>query len=139
LLCPSCLIKNIDDFARNATDDPSAVRVNIQGEILGSEISLGVEINHNPQCAMLRHAGQSQSIDSVEASTYDRPPAIDPADHQFKVERLDGKRRKGRTVEYLVKWLGDPENESTWEKKKDIDPDIVSAYEANLMLGHDQV
>jgi hypothetical protein len=49
------------------------------------------------------------------------------------------KWRKGKTVEYLVKWLGYPESESTWEKKKDIDPDTIAAYESNLMLGHDQV
>jgi len=49
------------------------------------------------------------------------------------------KRQIGRAVQYLVKWLGYPHSENTWEKKRDIDPDTVAAFEANFMLAHDQV
>jgi hypothetical protein len=126
----------------------------MQAENPGSEISLDVEIsftlgdagdnealhsNHSPQDAMLGHTEQRQSINTAEASDYDRPPAVDPEHGRFEVEKLVGKRRVGRTVQYLVKWLGYPDSENTWEKKRDIDPDPVAAFEANLMLAQDQI
>jgi hypothetical protein len=35
--------------------------------------------------------------------------------------------------------MGYPEDENTWEKKKDIDADAVAAYEASLLLAQDQI
>jgi hypothetical protein len=37
-----------------------------------------------------------------------------------------------------VKWLGYPDSENTWEKRKDIDSDTVAAFEADLLLAQDQ-
>jgi hypothetical protein len=42
----------------------------------------------------------------------------------------------GKTVSYLVKWLGYPDSKNTWEKRKDID--LVAAFEADLLLAQDQ-
>jgi hypothetical protein len=36
------------------------------------------------------------------------------------VERLLAKRQFNRQPEYLVKWLGEPDSESTWERERDI-------------------
>jgi len=98
----------------------------------------GLNSNRNPWGVMLRHTlrhtEQRKSFDSAEALAYDRPPAIDPEDSKWKVEKLVKKRRIGRTVQYLVKWLGYPDSEKTWEKRKDIDPETVAAFEASLLL-----
>jgi hypothetical protein len=119
-------------------------------ESLGTELSLHAEIkfapgddqvlhsNYSPQGAMLLQTEEVQSINAIEASAHGRPPAIDPEDNQWKVEKLVNKRRIGRTVQYLVKWLGYPDSENTWEKRKDIDPDTVVAFEADLLLAQDQ-
>jgi hypothetical protein len=130
-------------------DNISAVRSNMQDENLGSELSLHVDIkfapgndgddevphsNPSPQRAMSEQAEDIQSINTTEASCYDRPSAIDPEDNQYRVEKLVGKRRLERTFEYEVKWQGYPDSENTWEKRKDIDPDIVAAYETSLLL-----
>jgi len=44
---------------------------------------------------------------------YDQPPALDPEDNQWRVEKLVEKRRIGRAVKYLVKWLGYPDSENS--------------------------
>jgi len=62
----------------------------------------------------------------------DRPPAIDPEDNQWEVERLVSKRRIGRVVWYMVKWRGYPASENTWKKKKDNHHKIVAACEVKL-------
>jgi Chromo (CHRromatin Organisation MOdifier) domain len=67
----------------------------------------------------------------VEASASDRPPAVDPEDNQYKVEKLVRKRRKGRKVQYWAKWLGYPDSENTWEAQQDIDPEIVAAFDTS--------
>jgi hypothetical protein len=132
-------------------DDKVAARADIQGEGAGLNMSLDMEIRFdrddpsdeevsqsNPT---LQRAAPEQTEDLLstgasEASSYDRPPAIDSEDHQYRVEKLVGKRPCGRTFEYKVKWLGYPDDENTWEKKKDIDSGIVAKYEAGLKLGH---
>jgi hypothetical protein len=44
------------------------------------------------------------------------------------------KRRIRGTVQYLVKWLGYPDGENTWEAKKDIDPGILAAFETRSSI-----
>jgi Chromo (CHRromatin Organisation MOdifier) domain len=34
---------------------------------------------------------------------------------EFEVEEIRGRRQSGETTEYLVKWLGYPDSENTWE------------------------
>jgi hypothetical protein len=44
------------------------------------------------------------------------PPAISINDHEeFEVEQIVDKRLHRRRVEYLVRWVGYPEHEATWE------------------------
>lgn len=70
-----------------------------------------------------------------EELNHGRPAAVDSDDGQFEVERLIGKKRVGRGVQYLVKWRGYPDSENSWQKKKDIHPDIVTAFEAGPLVG----
>jgi hypothetical protein len=125
-------------------DNIFAVQTTIQDENLGTELFLHVETkfasgnnevlrsNYTPQGAVLLRTKEIQSINTIEAADHSRPPARDAEDGQWKVEKLVEKRRIGRTVQYQVKWLGYPDSENTWEKKKDIDPGTVAAFEASL-------
>jgi hypothetical protein len=62
----------------------------------------------------------------------DPPAAIDLDDCQFIVERLVRKRirraGKRKSVQYLVKWTGYPEDENTWEDETDIHDDLIKAF-----------
>lgn len=73
-------------------------------------------------------------VRAQEESEYNPPAAVDPDDNQWAVEKLIEKRRIGRAVKYLMKGLGYPDSENSWERKKDIDPDTVVAFEAELLL-----
>jgi Chromo (CHRromatin Organisation MOdifier) domain len=76
-------------------------------------------------------------VQAEEDPDYHPPAAVDPDDNQWAVEKLIEKRRVGRAVKYLVKWLGYPDSKNSWERKKDIDPDTVAAFEAELLLAQD--
>jgi hypothetical protein len=125
----------------SATSETTTVEIPIDPEILHEVPPVpdldGIEVV-NLTGTMLLQTEEMQSINAIEASAHGRPPAIDPEDNQWKVEKLVNKRRIGRTVQYLVKWLGYPNSENTWEKRKDIDSDTVAAFEADLLLAQDQ-
>jgi hypothetical protein len=103
-----CHVKSkvIDDFAREATDNIVTTRANIQGEGAGLKMSLDMEFRFDldprdeevphshptPQRAAREQTEDLLSTNATEASTYDRPPPIDPEDNQYKVEKLVGKR-----------------------------------------------
>jgi hypothetical protein len=59
---------------------------------------------------------------------------IDSEDDQWEVEELQGRRKVGRGLQYLVKWVGFPESENTWQKKKDISVNLVKMYDTNHPL-----
>src|SRR6476661_2781021 len=71
----------------------------------------------------------------------DRPPPdyIDPAgDAEFHVERILAKRRVGRgQMQYLVKWKGYPNEDSSWEPigKANLNcPDLLAEFEEQQLL-----
>jgi hypothetical protein len=69
----------------------------------------------------------------VSIATVEEPPAkglIDLEDNQWEVEELQGRRKVGRGFQYFVKWVGFPESENTWERKKDISTNFVVVYDA---------
>eukprot|EP01099_Mayorella_cantabrigiensis_P001840 TRINITY_DN1806_c0_g1_i2.p1 TRINITY_DN1806_c0_g1~~TRINITY_DN1806_c0_g1_i2.p1 ORF type:complete len:236 (+),score=75.14 TRINITY_DN1806_c0_g1_i2:48-755(+) len=51
-------------------------------------------------------------------------------DGEFIVEKILKKRIKGGKVEYLLKWEGYSEQESTWEREEDLNcPELIQKYE----------
>jgi hypothetical protein len=67
-----------------------------------------------------------------------RPPADsirEDGAELFRVESIIAKRGSNRGVEYLVKWLGYPHWESTWEKKSSLLPsaeEAIAEYESQV-------
>lgn len=90
--------------------------------------------NRSPHSAVPLRAELATSQTGIEGLTYGRPAAIDPEDNQWEMEKLLGKRQFRRQVQCLVKWLGYPDDESTWEPPENVHPDYVAAFEANCTL-----
>jgi hypothetical protein len=67
-----------------------------------------------------------------------RPPpdCIDPAgDAQWTVERILAQRRVGRGLQYLVKWKGYPNEDSSWEPRANLHcPDLLAEFQAQQQL-----
>lgn len=53
------------------------------------------------------------SIKAVQSLADHRPSAVDSEDNQYNIEKLIRKRRIRGKVQFLVKWLGYPDNENT--------------------------
>ena len=68
----------------------------------------------------------------------DRPPpdCVDPAgDAEYRVERILAQRRVGRRMEYLVKWKGYPNEDSSWEPRANLRcPDRLAEFEERQLL-----
>jgi hypothetical protein len=47
----------------------------------------------------------------------------------YEVERIEQSRKKGKTTEYLIKWLGCAASTNTWESASRIHPALVAAFE----------
>ena len=135
---------------RGVEADILAVGANVQqGQGLARKISAEIEKQDHSVLRASPTVGDDRALvssglfqDAVlvraeEESEYNLPAAVDPDDNQWAVEKLIEKRQIGRAVKYLVKWLGYPDSENSWERKKDIDPDIVAAFEAELLLAQD--
>jgi hypothetical protein len=43
----------------------------------------------------------------------------------YEVEKIIEKRKKGRSIQYLVKWKGYDEDQNTWEPVKNLQNDDV--------------
>ena len=69
-----------------------------------------------------------------QRTTVLRPPPVDAEEDRFYVECLLDKRqrRRGRgfSVEYLVRWRGYGPEDDMWVNAKQIDDDVIEAYEA---------
>ena len=54
-------------------------------------------------------------------------------DEEYVVERILDKRFYKNQLQYLVKWDGYSEEQSTWEPKENLDcPDLIKAFEDKL-------
>ncbi|KAL8856250.1 MAG: hypothetical protein Q9178_007137 [Gyalolechia marmorata] len=144
------MIQNDSVRVRGAEADILAVGADLQQEQeLAPKISVEIEKQDHSILRALLTVGDDRALVSSylfpgaalvraeEESEYNPPAAVDPDDNQWAVEKLIEKRRIGRAVKYLVKWLGYPDSENSWERKKDIDPDMVPAFEAELLLAQD--
>ena len=140
----ACLIKIIGDSPID-TLDVSDVYGTTQDEFSGLDLTLGAKTkasaevggdcempvsNLSPPTAVPPRTEVVQSHTNIQDLSYSRPAAIDPEDNQWKIEKLLGKRQIRRQVQYLVKWFGYPDNESTWEPPENVHPDDVTEFEA---------
>ncbi len=139
----SHLTKNSDDSAHV---DILAVEADVpQGQELAPKISTEIGNQDHSVLRASLTVGEDRGrlfqgamlVRAEEESEYNPPAAVDSDDNQWAVEKVIEKRRIGRTVKYLVKWLGYPDSENSWERKKDIHPDIVAAFETELLLAQD--
>jgi hypothetical protein len=49
---------------------------------------------------------------------------------------LLAKWKRGKITWYLVKWKGFPHEGNTWEKRKDISPELIEGFEATYEGNH---
>lgn len=60
--------------------------------------------------------------DAMFSRTLPPAPAVELSDgtQEYEVERIVRHRRRGNRIEYLVKWLGYPDHENTWQTSEDL-------------------
>jgi hypothetical protein len=74
----------------------------------------------------VRFAGRPQPVDRPAPDMEDAT-----AGEQWHVERLLAKRGTGARCEYLVKWLGYPNEDCSWEPRRNLNcPDLLAEFEA---------
>src|SRR5712672_1075819 len=67
------------------------------------------------------------------------PPALWGSREQYKVEAIRSHRRHGkwRQLQYLVKWLGYPESDNTWEPAGHLQtPVLLKEYHRRVPVEH---
>lgn len=58
------------------------------------------------------------------------PPVIIGGEEEFAVERVLEEKKIGRGIRYLVKWIGYPESEASWEPRRELmDTEALAAWE----------
>jgi hypothetical protein len=85
--------------------------------------------------SLLRQAHIDETLhpDPVNDSLRPPPDIIDDQE-EYEVEQVLDHRRKGAKREYLIKWRGYPESESTWESKASLKhaQNVVKAYKRTI-------
>ena len=51
------------------------------------------------------------------------------SDETFEIEALTGRRGRGKSKQYLVKWTGYPTNSNTWEPASALPPGLIEQFE----------
>ena len=72
--------------------------------------------------------------EATDARKFDRPaPDIINDVEEYEVEEILGKRVNRRRTEYLVKWVGYPHDENSWESVRNLNNalDLVNEYESH--------
>ena len=104
------------------------------------ELELPPQLRIHPvqNISKLRRYRRSPAVFDGRPVPIDRPPPdiIDPAgDAEFHVERILAQRRVGRRMQYLVKWKGYPNEDSSWEPRANLHcPDLLAEFEQQQLL-----
>ncbi|TLS20592.1 uncharacterized protein PpBr36_11315, partial [Pyricularia pennisetigena] len=70
--------------------------------------------------------------DKVPLQTKSQPMAIDEEQDIWEAEELLARRRRGREIQYLVKWKGFPDDDNTWEPTKNIfDKHLIKSFNSS--------
>ena len=103
------------------------------------ELELPPQLRIHPvqNISKLRRYRRSPAEFDSRPQPVDRPPpdCVDPAgDARFHVERVLAQRRRGRKLEYLVKWKGYPNEDSSWVARADLhSPDLLAEFQARQL------
>ncbi len=94
---------------------------------------------HNVQnISKLRRYRRSPAEFQGRPTPLDRPPpdCVDPAGgEEYHVERILARRTVGRRDEYLIKWKGYPNEDSSWEPRRGLNcPDLLAEFERRQLL-----
>jgi hypothetical protein len=98
------------------------------------ELELPAQLRIHPvtNISKLRRYKRSPAQFAGRPQPLDRPPpeATDAAADEWIVERIIASRGSGRSLQYLIKWQGYPNEESSWEPKKNLNcPDKLREFE----------
>jgi hypothetical protein len=98
------------------------------------ELELPAQLRIHPvtNVSKLRRYKHSPPQFAGRPQPLDRPPpsATDAAAEEWVVERIIASRGRGRSLQYLIKWEGYPNEESSWEPKKHLNcPDKLREFE----------
>jgi hypothetical protein len=70
---------------------------------------------------------------TAHGPNFSRPPSeLVDGEEEYQVEHIMGHRKTGRMkgLQYLVKWLGYPDSNNTWEPVAQIHaPDLIKQYQ----------
>jgi hypothetical protein len=65
------------------------------------------------------------------------PPELIEGEEEYQVERIMGhwKTGQGKKLQYLVKWMGYPDSDNTWEPVEQIHaPNLIKSYQKQHQL-----
>ncbi|GMF50580.1 unnamed protein product [Phytophthora fragariaefolia] len=93
----------------------------------------------HPDSRSLRQAGHHHAAPASDAERLDQPPHRAPPPllgtggvPNFHVEKILGRRGRSAIYQYLVKWRGYPDSDSSWESGSRLEEDcadLVAAFE----------
>src|SRR5258708_25899135 len=71
----------------------------------------------------------------MHGENYSRPPPeLEEGEEEYEVEKILDSRKfgRGRKLQYLIKWKGDPDSENQWVNHKDaFVEEAIAEYEAS--------
>jgi hypothetical protein len=143
-------IESQEDWILSGSNTPLSYLSNIPMELVDPELRDALSSSTSSLPATADSVGDAHgSIPTttpghIESSVIQplcdsQPVAIDAKRGIWEAEALLAKWKRGKTTWYLVKWRGFPHEGNTWEKWKDISPELVKEFEATYQGNHSGV
>ncbi|KAK7422763.1 hypothetical protein QQZ08_009388 [Neonectria magnoliae] len=88
---------------------------------------------HSQEHLKSTEGGTSSSTQSyLQGAQAGQPIALDADEDIWEVDRLLAKWTQGRQALYLVKWNGFSDNANSWQRRDDINDELVSKFDASF-------